>query len=428
MPIFASGDLEMLVAAFRARERGNDGDNTSHKFKPSVLWAGRHLATKDDGLFDNSPWEWVDKGGEGGGEGGGGGAVAAATTVATAAAVARSAAAAAEAKKEAYNAFVFGRNVDPSKFSSPYALMLHVVRVVVGAVVLELLIDEEDSPRGPGITFGPVVLLQEDPHSSFPPGSASRRKLVDCLLDEVIGLSLAQDRPIKMPLDLYDATVRVTRVVGREYYPEPKHTSKYDDKEYYHEPKHPSKYSADEYYHEPKYASKYDADEYYNEPKHYYNEPKHASKYDDKEYYHEPKHASKLDADKYYNEPKHASKEDKHVKKDEKAHLRGKKNDDKKEKHHDNEGLLEKGWKKAGDVKDGVLDSVFDHDHHSSKDGKTTYMHGNHHNTNPYPYSYRDDSFSRGFEQGRAAGRAQVLAEDRTQGRGNGFGSDHGSA
>ncbi len=162
VPIFASGDLEMLVAAFRARERGNDGDNSSHKFKPSVLWAGRHLATKDDGLFDNSPWEWVDKGGEGGGEGGGGGEVAAATTVATAAAVARSAAAAAEAKKEAYNAFVFGRNVDPSKFSSPYALMLHVVRVVVGAVVLELLIDEEDSPRGPGITFGPVVLLQED--------------------------------------------------------------------------------------------------------------------------------------------------------------------------------------------------------------------------------------------------------------------------
>ncbi|GAB5032364.1 Hypothetical protein NocV09_00900570 [Nannochloropsis oceanica] len=214
VPVFASGDLEMLVAAFRGREGEKDGDQNSNKFKQSVLWAGRHLATKDDGLFDNAPWEWVDKGREGGGaEGGkGGGGEGAA---AAAAAVARAATAAAEAKKEAYNTFVFGKNLDPSKFSSPYALMLHVVREMVGAVVLELLIDEEDSPRGPGITFGPVVLLQEDPPSSSYPESAPRRKLVDCLLDEVIGLSLAQDRPIKMPLDLYDATVRIARVVGR---------------------------------------------------------------------------------------------------------------------------------------------------------------------------------------------------------------------
>lgn len=151
VPVFSSGDLEMLQAAFRGQEREKQkgrSSSSSSKFKPSVLWAGRHLATKDDGLFDNCPWQWVDNGGEG--------------AAAAAAAVATAAAAAAEAKKEAYNAFVFGRDVDPAMFSSPYALMLHVVSQKLGAVVLELLIDEEDSPRGPGITFGPVVMLQEE--------------------------------------------------------------------------------------------------------------------------------------------------------------------------------------------------------------------------------------------------------------------------
>ena len=32
---------------------------------------------------------------------------------------------------------------------------------LLGAQILDLLIDEEDSPRGPGITFGPILLLQE---------------------------------------------------------------------------------------------------------------------------------------------------------------------------------------------------------------------------------------------------------------------------
>jgi len=161
VPVFSSGDLEMLQAAFRGREgekeKGSSSSSSSSsgssgsKFKPSVLWAGRHLATKDNGILDNSPWGWVDKSGEG-----------AAAGAAAAAAAATAAAAAAEAKKEAYNAFVFGRNVDPSLFSSPYALMLHVVSQKLQAVVLELLLDEEDSPRGPGITFGPVVMLQEE--------------------------------------------------------------------------------------------------------------------------------------------------------------------------------------------------------------------------------------------------------------------------
>ena len=156
VPVFSSGDLEMLQAAFRGRERGRGGSSSSgggsSKFRPSVLWAGRHLATKDGGILDNSPWEWVDKSGEGG----------AGAAAAAAAAPAKAAAAAAEAKKEGYNAFVFGRDVDPTMFTSPYALMLHVVSQKLGAVVLELLIDEEDSPRGPGITFGPVVMLHEE--------------------------------------------------------------------------------------------------------------------------------------------------------------------------------------------------------------------------------------------------------------------------
>jgi len=182
------------------------------------------------------------------------------------------------------------------------------------------------------------------------------------------------------------------------------------------------KYNSKEYYHEPTHVSKYDDDKYYHEPNY-------VSKYDDNKYYHEPNYVSKYDDDKYYYEPKHVSKEEMHVKKDEKAHLRGKKNDDKKEKHHDNEGLLEKGLKKAVDVKEGVWDSVLDHDHHGSKDGKTTYMHGNHHNTNSYPYySSSSDSFARGFELGRAEGRAQGLAESQTQGRGESRPSNHGSA
>jgi len=59
----------------------------------------------------------------------------------------------------------------------------------------------------------PLPPYQQQPSSTS--SSSPRSKLVDCLLDEIIGLSLALDRPIKMPLDLYEGTALPTRVIGR---------------------------------------------------------------------------------------------------------------------------------------------------------------------------------------------------------------------
>lgn len=115
---------------------------------------------------------------------------------------------AAEAKRAAFDAFL-GKGLLPSfQAGSPYGVLAAIIEDMLGAVVLDLLIDEEDSPRGPGITFGPLVLLQEAiPEDRFQPGSGGLRgQLVDCLLDEVVGLSLELGRGIGMPEDLYEGT------------------------------------------------------------------------------------------------------------------------------------------------------------------------------------------------------------------------------
>lgn len=154
VPVFTSGDLEMLRAAFREAERRRkmeaeglqDSQGSKSQFKASSMWTGRHLSTKDNGFFDNAPWEWVERTAREAGESGQSVPTIAATNV----------------KKEAFDAFVFGKNVRADWTSSPYALMLHIITRSLGAAVSELLIDEEDSPRGPGITFGPVLTLQEE--------------------------------------------------------------------------------------------------------------------------------------------------------------------------------------------------------------------------------------------------------------------------
>lgn len=190
VPLFSSGDVEMLRCAFSSK-------GTSSSNKAAVLWAARHLAVKDAGLLDNVPWEWVETGqGE-----------------------------AAEAKKAAYNACCFGKGVEGKEggvfFASPYGLLLDVVGRRLSASVQELLIDEEDSPRGPGITFGPLVVLHETTMQADAGagagggGEQGRGKLVDCLLDEVVGLALELDSPIKMPEDLYEGTAVPTQALQR---------------------------------------------------------------------------------------------------------------------------------------------------------------------------------------------------------------------
>jgi hypothetical protein len=74
-----------------------------------------------------------------------------------------------------------------------------------------------------GIAFGPVVLLQRsvdlrcfhlvvlvEHHTSLlitGMWSSIRRSNVDCLLDEVIGFSLALDKSIAMPSSMYEAAL-----------------------------------------------------------------------------------------------------------------------------------------------------------------------------------------------------------------------------
>ncbi|TFJ85462.1 hypothetical protein NSK_002972 [Nannochloropsis salina CCMP1776] len=205
VPVFTSGDLEMLRAAFQEAERRRkmeaeglqDSQGSKSQFKASSMWTGRHLSTKDNGFFDNAPWEWVERTAREAGESGQSVPTIAATNV----------------KKEAFDAFVFGKNVRADWTSSPYALMLHVITRSLGAAVSELLIDEEDSPRGPGITFGPVLTLQEEVGTA--PSEQGRATLVDCLVDEVVGFALALNRAIKMPVDLYEGTAVASRVLGR---------------------------------------------------------------------------------------------------------------------------------------------------------------------------------------------------------------------
>jgi hypothetical protein len=119
-----------------------------------------------------------------------------------------------EAKRAAFDAFL-GKGLLPSfQAGSPYGVLAGIVEDMLGASILDLLIDEEDSPRGPGITFGPLLLLQEAlPDDRFRPrtknaggGGGLRSQVVDCLLDEVVGLSLELGRGIGMPEDLYEGT------------------------------------------------------------------------------------------------------------------------------------------------------------------------------------------------------------------------------
>lgn len=77
-------------------------------------------------------------------------------------------------------------------------MLAGIIEDMLGASVLDLLIDEEDSPRGPGITFGPLVLLQEE--------GTTRSCIVDSLMDEVLGLALELGRGVGMPEDLYEGT------------------------------------------------------------------------------------------------------------------------------------------------------------------------------------------------------------------------------
>lgn len=60
----------------------------------------------------------------------------------------------------------------PWSSTSPYGILLDLMTHLLRAQVLDLLIDEEDSSRGPGITFGPIVLLQNQiPASASSPNN-----------------------------------------------------------------------------------------------------------------------------------------------------------------------------------------------------------------------------------------------------------------
>jgi hypothetical protein len=154
--------------------------NTEDRSRASLLYDCQALVNRDGTLYDELPWsEW-------GGD---------------------------LAKRSAFARFQ-GKDL-PNNATSAYSVMAHSIATDCSAKIVAALLERDTEDQGT-VTLGGAICIEKLPElisfwgeSIVKPFSGGQQAIVECTVDEALGIALSQQMPVRIEQSLWEsATVR----------------------------------------------------------------------------------------------------------------------------------------------------------------------------------------------------------------------------